>query len=88
MASEVHLNRGAAFKPAVVASLFGMLTWLLIGTSDLEEILVGGKSFAASSDPSQIFSGPSSQGKKVLFGVPVYDGTIGLRIGWMRIKTV
>ena len=78
MASGVHLNRGVAFKPAVVASLFGMLTWLLIGTSDLEEILVGGKSFAASSDPSQIFSGPSSQGKKVLFGVPVYDGTIGL----------
>jgi len=78
VASEVQLIQGVAFKPAAVASLFGLLTWLLIGTSDLEEILVGGKSFAASSDPSQIFSGPLSQGKKVLFGVPVYDGTIGL----------
>lgn len=55
-----------------------MSAWLFIGTSDLEEILVGGRSFGASSDPSRIFSGPLSQGKYVLFGVPVYDGTIGL----------
>jgi glutaredoxin-related protein len=78
VASEVRCNRGIAFKPAAAASFIGMLTWLFIGTSDLEEILVGGKSFATSSDPSQIFSGPFSQGKKILFGVPVYDGTIGL----------
>jgi hypothetical protein len=78
VASEVRCKRGVAFKPAAAASFLGMLTWLFIGTSDLEEILVSGKSFATSSEPSQIFSGPFSQGKKILFGVPVYDGTIGL----------
>ena len=69
-------RRDPLLVAAIVAGI-SVLCWGIVGTKDLEEQFNGAFSYAASFRES-VFSKAPEFGKHTLFGVPVYDTSVGL----------